>query len=220
MGLFEFIQNNFLHAFPILITGFIAVAITIERSMSLFKTYTVSNAEVLFEKIRELTEAGRITDAMALANQYSGKPSLDLVKEALKRAHQPEELIISTIEIARNKYAERILKRTGYLATIANVATLLGLLGTIAGLVESFAAVGHADAQQKAALLANGISTAMNATMLGLGVAVPCMILFSFFTNKANRLVGELESSGLMIHDAIMVCTLGGALSFDERKRA
>ena len=220
MGFFEFLQNNFLHVFPILITGFIAVAITIERGVSLFKRYTVENSEVVYGKIRELTEVGRITDAMGLVNQYAGKPSMDLIKEALKRAHQPEELIISTIEIARNKYAERITKRTGYLATIANVATLLGLLGTIAGLIESFSAVGHADAQQKAAILANGISTAMNATMLGLGVAVPCMILFSFFQNKASHLVSELESSGLMIHDAIMVCTLGGAQNNDERRGA
>jgi biopolymer transport protein ExbB/TolQ len=220
MGFLEFLQNNFMHAFPIMMTGFIALAITLERAYSLFKLYTVHNAEVAFGKIRELTELGRVTDALGLVNQYAGKPAMDVVKEGLKRAHQPEELIISAIEIARNKHAERIQKRTAYLATIANVATLLGLLGTIAGLIESFAAVGHADAQQKAALLANGISTAMNATMLGLGVAVPCMILFSFFTNKANRLVSELESAGLMVHDAIMVATLGGLEAKNDRKGA
>jgi biopolymer transport protein ExbB len=143
-----------------------------------------------------------------------------LIKSALERSHQPEELIMNAIELSRNKYAEKIQKRTSYLATIANVATLLGLLGTIAGLIESFAAVGHADPQQKAALLANGISTAMNATMLGLGVAVPCMIVFSFYINKANRLVSELESAGLMVLDAIMVCSLGVEHGDDRRGQA
>jgi biopolymer transport protein ExbB/TolQ len=89
------------------------------------------------------------------------------------------------------------------LATIANVATLLGLFGTIAGLVQSFEAVGHADAQQKSALLSAGIATAMNATMLGLGVAIPCMIAFSFLMNRSNRLVADLEESSVQITDAL-----------------
>ena len=126
---------------------------------------------------------------------------------------------MNSIELSRNKYGEKIQKRTSYLATIANVATLLGLLGTIAGLIESFAAVGHADPQQKAALLANGISTAMNATLLGLGVAVPCMIVFSFFINKANRLISELESAGLMVLDSIVVSTLQPTLAENQNRR-
>jgi hypothetical protein len=88
-------------------------------------------------------------------------------------------------------------------ATIANVATLLGLLGTIAGLIHSFEAVGHADAQQKAALLAAGISTAMNATMLGLGVAIPCMVAFSFLVNRQNQLIGDVDQSAVQILDIL-----------------
>jgi biopolymer transport protein ExbB len=209
MGFFEFLKNNFWHVSPILVTFFVALAIIIERAQSLFKTYTLDNSEAFFDKTRELVSKGQINEAMALCEQFSGKPTAEIVKVAIQRAHQPEELIMNSIELARNKYAEQIQKRTNYLATIANVATLLGLVGTIAGLIESFEAVSHADAQQKAALLANGISTAMNATLLGLGIAVPCMIMFSFYINKTNRLVAELESAGLMTLDAIMVCSLG-----------
>ena len=209
MEFFEFIKNNLMHVAPILISGVIAGAIVIERAQTLFKTYSIQNADSFYDRIRDLVSRGQLNEAVALCNQFAGKPSADLIKSALERAHQPEELIMNSIELARNKYAEKIQKRTNYLATIANVATLLGLLGTIAGLIESFSAVGHADPQQKAALLANGISTAMNATMMGLGVAVPCMILFSFFINKANRLTAELESAGLMVMDSIMVFSLG-----------
>jgi biopolymer transport protein ExbB len=218
MEFFEFMKNNFMHVAPILAAGMIAVAIIVERAQTLFKTYTIQNSEMFFEKIKELVSKGRMQDAVALCNQYPGKPCAELIKSALERSHQPEELIMNAIELSRNKYAEKIQKRTSYLATIANVATLLGLLGTIAGLIESFAAVGHADPQQKAALLANGISTAMNATMLGLGVAVPCMIVFSFYINKANRLVSELESAGLMVLDAIMLCSLGHTEQNDDRR--
>ena len=218
MEFFDFIKNNFMHVAPILISGLIAVAIILERAQTLFKTYTIPNADGFFLKMRELVSKGRINDAAALCNQFQGKPCAELIRSALERAHQPEELIMNAIEISRNQYAEKIQKRTSYLATIANVATLLGLLGTIAGLIESFAAVGHADPQQKAALLANGISTAMNATMLGLAVAVPCMIVFSFYINKANRLVSELEAAGLMVLDAIMVCSMGGGQERDDRR--
>jgi biopolymer transport protein ExbB len=219
MEFFEFMKNNFMHVAPILIAGFIALAIIVERAQTLFGTYTVKNPEEFFAKIRDMVSKGRIQDAAALCNQYHGKPCAELIKSALERAHQPEELIMNAIELSRNTFAEKIQKRTSYLATIANVATLLGLLGTIAGLIESFAAVGHADPQQKAALLANGISTAMNATMLGLGVAVPCMIVFSFYINKANRLVSELEAAGLMVLDAIMVCSLGVEVPDERRSR-
>jgi biopolymer transport protein ExbB len=217
MGFFDFLRNNFMHVAPILIAGMIALAIIIERAQTLFKTYTIENSEVFYEKIRDLVSRGQMTEAAALCQQNAGKPSAELIRTALERSHQPEELIMNAIELSRNKYAERIQKRTSYLATIANVATLLGLLGTIAGLIESFEAVGHADAQQKAALLANGISTAMNATMLGLAVAVPCMVVFSFYINKANRLVAELESAGLLVLDAIMVCSINGVESSDRR---
>ncbi len=217
MEFLEFIKNNFMHTAPILTSGMIALAIIFERAQTLFKVYTIQNSEGFFEKVRELVSKGRIHDATALCNQFQGKPCAELIRSALERAHQPEELIMNAIELSRNKFAEKIQKRTSYLATIANVATLLGLLGTIAGLIESFAAVGHADPQQKAALLANGISTAMNATMLGLAVAVPCMVVFSFFINKANRLVSELEAAGLMVLDAIMIFSVGGQ-SHDDRR--
>jgi biopolymer transport protein ExbB len=217
MGFFEFLRNNFMHVAPILIAGMLALAIIIERAQTLFKVYTIQNPDAFYDKVRDLVSRGQMNEGIALCQQFSGKPSAELIRTALERAHQPEELIMNSIELSRNKYAERIQKRTSYLATIANVATLLGLLGTIAGLIESFEAVGHADAQQKAALLANGISTAMNATMLGLAVAVPCMIVFSFYINKANRLVAELESAGLMVLDAIMVCSINGVESSERR---
>ena len=219
MTFIDFIRDNFFHVAPILISGLFAAAIIFERFQTLFKTYSMQNHDGFSDQVKSLVSTGKMNEAVALCNQFQGKPSAELIKTALERVHQPEELIMNAIEISRNKFAERIQKRTSYLATIANVATLLGLLGTIAGLIESFSAVGHADAQQKAALLANGISTAMNATMLGLGVAVPCMIIFSFFINKSNRLVAELEASGLMILDSIMMYSIGHSRSPDSDSR-
>jgi len=203
MNLIEFLKNNFLHVAPILTTGAVAIVIIYERFQTLFKTYSLENTDGFLMQIRNFVSRGKTNEALTLCLQYPGKPTAEIIKAALERADQPEELILNTIEYTRNQFAEKIQKRTNYLAMIANVATLLGLLGTIAGLIESFTAVGHADPQQKAALLANGISTAMNATMLGLAVAVPCMIVFSVFINKANKLIAEVEAGGMTIHDSL-----------------
>jgi biopolymer transport protein ExbB len=220
MNILEFLKNNFFHVAPILIAGGIAAVIIFERFQTLFKVYSLQNTEGFLNQIKALVSKGRTNDALALCMQYSGKPTAEVVKAALERAHQPEELVINTIEYTRNQFAEKIQKRTAYLATIANVATLLGLLGTIAGLIESFTAVGHADPQQKAAILANGISTAMNATMLGLGVAVPCMVLFSFLINKANHLISEVEAGGMTVHDSLQVYSMGVEENTKDDRRA
>ncbi|OFZ73846.1 MAG: hypothetical protein A3K03_01140 [Bdellovibrionales bacterium RIFOXYD1_FULL_44_7] len=79
----------------------------------------------------------------------------------------------------------------------------MGLFGTIAGLIHSFQAIGQADAQQKSALLAVGISQAMNATMLGLAVAIPAMVAFSLLINRSNRLVAEVDSSAMRAMDVL-----------------
>ena len=222
MEMIEFLKNNFLHVAPILISGAFAAIIMMERYKTLYQTYHLENGEEFLNQVKNLVAKGKYNEALAICLQYHGKPTAEIVKAGLERAHQPEELVINSIEMARNRLAEKIQKRTNYLATIANVATLLGLLGTIAGLIESFAAVGHADPQQKAALLANGISTAMNATMLGLAVAVPCMIVFSFFINKANQLIAEVEAGGMTIHDSLQLHHLGNndsSESLEERRK-
>lgn len=203
MDILEFIKSSFLHVAPILAAGCIAAAIILERYRTLFLSYSIKNPALFLEKINALTLSGRIADAISLCDQFPGKPAASLVKNALERAHEPEEIIQSGIEMSLSDSTGKIQKRTSYLATIANVSTLLGLLGTIAGLIHSFEAVGHADAQQKAAMLASGISTAMNATMLGLGVAIPCMVAFSFLVNRSNSLVKELEHAALRTMDAI-----------------
>ncbi len=203
MNFFEFMKNNFAHVLPILIAGAIALAIAVERIVALFKLYPIHNMDAFFARISDLVMQDKISEAVSVCDQLPGKPSAQVVKLALLRAHQPEELIENGLGISVNKAAQSIQKRTQFLATIANVATLLGLLGTIAGLIASFEAVGTADASEKSALLANGISTAMNATMLGLGVAIPCMVLFSFLMNRTNRLIAEVDQSAMQAMDIL-----------------
>jgi biopolymer transport protein ExbB len=203
MSLFEFLRTNFFHVAPILIVGAIAAAITLERTWALLFHYPMKHVPQFFDKLRDLIMADKLAEAISLCDRYKTKPVAHVVREALLRAHQPEPLIQDGLEIAVSEASEQITKRTSYLSSIANVSTLLGLFGTIVGLIRSFEAVGTAAAQQRSSLLAAGISTAMNATMLGLAVAIPCMIAFSFLMNRTNRLNSEVDRSAVRILDLI-----------------
>lgn len=202
-NLSEFLKTNLSHVAPILIAGAFALVIMIERAKALLLTYPLPNTSKFFEKLRDMVLADRIAEALALCDKYDQSPVAQVAREALLRINQPESLIEHGLEIVASESSQKIQRRTSFLATIANVSTLLGLFGTIAGLIHSFEAVGHADAQQKSALLAAGISTAMNATMLGLGVAIPCMIAFSFLMNRTNRLNAEIEQAAVRSLDLV-----------------
>jgi biopolymer transport protein ExbB/TolQ len=196
-------MTNLIHFLPILIAGVLALAIILERSRALFHIYPLKDAEGFFDRIRTLVAEGKLQEAVALCDRFPEKPQAKVAKSALLRAHQPEALIENGLELAVGEAMLGIQRRTSFLATLANVATLLGLFGTIAGLIHSFEAVGHADAQQKSALLAAGISSAMNATMMGLAVAIPCMIAFSFLINRTNQLVAQTEQAAIRSIDLL-----------------
>jgi biopolymer transport protein ExbB len=197
MNFFDFIKENLLHVAPILTAGGIGVAILLERFPALVWTYPMKHTKDFFDRLRDLMMADRTADAVALCEKYRDKLAPQIAKEGLLRAHQPETLIEDELELAVREAGQKIQKFTPFLATIANVSTLMGLFGTIIGLIQSFNAVGNASPQQKSALLAAGISTAMNATMLGLAVAIPCMIAFSYLMNRTNRLMEEVDQAAV-----------------------
>ncbi len=199
----KFIVENFTHVLPILISGAIALLIIIERFVALTYSYPMSNYDAFFDRLRLLIMKDSIQDAIALCDVFRSKPVARIARVGLMRAHQPTSLIESGLQIAVSESNEKIQARTAFLATIANVATLFGLFGTIIGLVQSFEAVGNATAQARSALLAQGISTAMNATMLGLGVAIPAMIAYAILMNKSNKISGQIDQSAIRIMDLL-----------------
>ncbi|HAR44002.1 MAG TPA: MotA/TolQ/ExbB proton channel family protein [Bdellovibrionales bacterium] len=202
-GFFEFLKTSFFHVAPILFVGAIGIAIIIERSRALFSVYPIKDQRGFFDKMTELVLAGKMGEALSLCDRMPAKPVAQVMKQGLLRAHQPESLIEHGLQLAVGDVTQQVQKRTAFLATIANVATLLGLFGTIAGLIASFEAVGAADPQQKSAMLAAGISQAMNATMLGLGVAIPAMIAFSFLMNRSNRMIAEIDHAAVHAVDIL-----------------
>jgi len=97
-------------------------------------------------------------------------------------------------------------KRTGFLAMFGNVATLLGLLGTISGMIRSFAAVATANPADRATMLSGGISEAMNCTAFGLIVAIPALVAYAVYQNRTDKLVARLtEGTTQIYHDLLFL---------------
>lgn len=115
-----------------------------------------------------------------------------------------EEEIQARMDERLAQEISRIDRRTGFLAMFGNVSTLLGLLGTIAGMIQSFAAVSQANPADRAMMLSKGISEAMNCTAFGLLVAIPSLVAYSYFQNKTDRTVTDLtEGVTEIYHDLI-----------------
>ena len=203
MDIMSFIKDHFWHAAPILASAALGVIIILERSYCLYLRYPIMNAEKFFARVSAAVMQANIRQAAEICGEYKNKPTARVVQAGMARAHLPEGLIQDGIQLSLQSCTQLITKRTAFLATIANVATLLGLVGTIAGLIQSFEAVAHADAQQKSALLSQGISTSMNATMMGLAVAVPCMVAYSILINRSNGLLAELEQTAVRTLDIL-----------------
>lgn len=210
----NFLLHNLSHMWPIILCGLAAIAIILERSRALYLVYPLAGAKNFFETIRNLVLKNRIEEAVIACDRHPSKLLAMLVKQGLIRAHQTEELVEHGLEITVGEMLDRVKARTGYLSMIANVSTLLGLIGTILGLIQSFEAVGSASAQERSALLAQGISVAMNHTLWGLAVAVPCMVLYSLLMNKTNRLKAELDRGVVRTLDILKQAQL---ISSDER---
>jgi biopolymer transport protein ExbB/TolQ len=124
-------------------------------------------------------------------------PAMVLLRTALERYHDgmPAGEIREAVEEAAIREMPRMTQRLNYLSLFANIATLLGLLGTIAGLQVSFTSLASVEATKKAAMLAQGISQAMNTTAFGLIVAVPCMVCYTVLSNMQREQVKDLDEA-------------------------
>jgi biopolymer transport protein ExbB len=126
-----------------------------------------------------------------------------VLASGLKRANQDKEQIQDAMESSMLEVIPQVDKRLNYLSLIANVSTLVGLLGTIYGLIESFSAVALADPANKAKLLALGISKAMNTTAIGLISAISIMVLHSILTSKADKISNDIEQFSTKLLDLL-----------------
>lgn len=190
------------HLIPIFAVGAFAAGITIERMIALYFRYPLNTKKFLAE-LKQRVLSNNIAGAIQLCSDQGNALAGKVAKAGLLRASRDNGQIAAAVEIELHSCVGALRKRIAYLAMIANVATLLGLLGTIFGLIKAFAAVANVDAATKSVLLAEGISISMNATATGLAVAIPTMIMFSILQSKANRVTEQVEGVAMTTVDML-----------------
>lgn len=188
----KFFQDGGPFMYPILIVLAIGIAITLERWMHL--SVAKAKNRRMIAKLMPLVAKGDVTGAGKLARESSATVSRILLQgmEHYKSARRRDDFEAAMDESIMEAIP-RLEKRTHYLAMFANISTLLGLLGTIIGLIKAFTAVAQVDPSQKAEILSTSISVAMNTTAFGLIVAIPLLFFYTVLQTKTTEIVDSLE---------------------------
>lgn len=196
----KFMDDGGVFMWIILAIWALGVAIAIERFKALIK-FDIDGPSLMGKIKRDVLENNV---QVAIQDCGASKSLLSQVlRSGLKRANQSKEKITDALEGTMLEAITHIDKRLNYLALIANVSTLVGLLGTIYGLIQSFAAVASADAASKAELLALGISKAMNTTAFGLISAISIMVIHVILSNKAQKMIADFEQYSVKLVDLL-----------------
>jgi biopolymer transport protein ExbB len=199
----QFLKIGGIPVYGMIFLAIFAVVITWERVQALYFSYSV-DSDAFLKHIKGLILGDKIEEAIAFCASKSHALLPKTVKMILERSDRDNESINNAHDIATMEIVPYITKRLGYLAMVANVATLIGLLGTIHGLIESFQAVSFADPAQKQTLLAQGISLSMNTTAMGLMVAIPVMIIYAFLQARQNKLIEDNISVSAKVVDILL----------------
>ncbi|MDH5491458.1 MAG: MotA/TolQ/ExbB proton channel family protein [Myxococcales bacterium] len=179
-----------------------SIAVICERLWFILTKYRV-NAGEFMKQIRRHVQAGHIDRAIKIC-EAAPLPLLQVVKSGLTQVNRGEDAVIANMEETMGEVVPNLEKRIGALWTLANIATLIGLLGTISGLIKAFKAVGTIeDPAQKSAILSGGISEAMWNTFFGLMIAVICMAAHLVIHGMAKRQKNELEKATMKLENLL-----------------
>lgn len=193
--LFEAFKHNPTFMVMNLCCSAIVLTIVIERFVFQMTRYRVNSKE-FFAQIKKLVSAGNIDRAIKLC-EASDYPILQLVKSGLTHANKGESEIDAALSEKLGELKPAAEKRVGALWSLANIATLIGLLGTVSGLIATFSAIAAPglSSADKQRMLSNGIAEAMYNTALGLGIAVFCMITHILLHTRAKAIQHDLEGT-------------------------
>lgn len=199
----SFIDGGGIFMWVILFVWAVGAAIAAERFVKLAFRYDVDGPSLMNELQRNILA----NDIQGAIRVCSGSNSMlaRVLKSGLKRASSSNEQKQNAIDATALEVIPKVELRLNYLSLIANISTLFGLLGTIQGLVISFSSIGgdNVEPAMKAQILAEGIAKAMNTTALGLLAAITIMVLHTFLSAKAEKIVSEIDEFSVKLLDVL-----------------
>jgi biopolymer transport protein ExbB len=203
-GFAQFFVDGGYWMYPIAFISAIALAIAIERIYALYFVYN-ADASKLYTKVAQAISSHKDEEAIS-ACEKSGKAALaHVLKSGIIHSGRSDEEITTSIEVATLEVTPKITKRTGSLGGLASIATLLGLLGTVMGLIDAFRVVAEAPADQKSVLLTKAIAVAMNTTAFGLIVAIPTTLVYLALAGTTKKILEDVDVYSLKLENALRV---------------
>jgi biopolymer transport protein ExbB len=198
----KFFTSGGVFMFPILLVGAVAAAIAVERYITLTRL-SIKNRSA-WAQIEPVLARGDFDKAREMTSKDDAAVSRLLgMGLALQGAVRRRDDVEKAMQESMMETIPQLEKRTHYLATFANLATLLGLLGTVSGLIHAFGAVANVNPAEKANLLSSSISEAMNCTAFGLVTAVPVLFVHAFLQTKTTQVVDGLETAAIKYLNAL-----------------
>jgi biopolymer transport protein ExbB len=186
----------------ILLVGVIGLAVFIERFYTIVIKSKV-NGRTFIERVISLVRAGKIDDAIKLcAKSTAALPDMGLL--ILRSRSRDEGDLQNVADAAALSVMPKLTRRLQYLPMLANVATLLGLFGTIYGLREAFASVASASAAERSSKLAAGIAIALNATGFGLLVAIPLSVAHAYLVSQSETIIEQIDEFSVRLINALI----------------
>jgi biopolymer transport protein ExbB/TolQ len=187
--------------YPILLFQIIAIGIIVERAIFVYKASI--NKDVFLATMQKCILAGDVGRAIKMCSAANA-PLARIVKAGLMKVNRPDAEVQAAMDEAALRELPKLEQRTPYLALLANLAMLSGLLGTVTGLIMAFGAVANADASSKATMLAKGISEAMNCTAFGLMAAIVALLGFALLNGKTQQLLDDINSATVQVVNLVV----------------
>jgi biopolymer transport protein ExbB/TolQ len=202
-GIARFFVEGGIWMIPIAFCSMLVLAIAIERCYNLWVIHSQDAADLLTQ-IKRAVEAGQIDKALQLCDVKPNSALSILCRRALQQAGKSEDDIKLGVEEGVLEAIPAVQRRGHTLSGLASLATLLGLLGTVMGLIEAFTVVADAPPDQKSVLLTRAISVAMNCTAFGLMVAIPAMFFQLVLSGTIKKLVDDIDTSSLKLENMLI----------------
>jgi biopolymer transport protein ExbB/TolQ len=204
----DFIAHKFEEGGPEIMASitfvlFLSLAIIIERAYRYWLQYDLANSSGFMAAVQKMVMNNSIENAIRLCKKARPKLLPYVMAEGLKRANDSTEEIEHALETATLTALPKITKILPFVGTTANVATLLGLLGTLFGLMKSFGAAAKLTGSAKQTALAAGIAEALTATSFGLGTALMCLLAYGILMLKQSAIVDDINRNSARLIDLL-----------------
>jgi biopolymer transport protein ExbB len=191
-SIMEFFNKGGPIMYALLLCSLVGLVVIIERAWALYRSRI--NTQEFLDRVRTaLIKRRNVKEAITTCEEYQG-PIASIMKAGLLKYGRPQDEIERTIETASAHELARLERGLGILATVSNIAPLLGFLGTVSGMINSFDALARAGLSNPG-LVAQGISEALITTAAGLGVAIPILAAYNYFTSRVGKYVLEMETA-------------------------